>query len=71
MIKWPWASRARYDKSIEHAYNIREAGFVYQRDLYKAQLDTANARLARIAALETPNAAHGVRKAAKIAKGEL
>lgn len=34
-----------------------------------AQLDTANARLARIAALETPNAAHGVRKAVRIAKG--
>jgi len=39
--------------------------------LLSAQLDTANDRLARIAALETPNAAHGVKKAAAIARGEL
>lgn len=31
----------------------------------------AQKRLDRIAALETPNCAHGVRKAARIARGEL
>jgi hypothetical protein len=33
-------------------------------------IDTQDQRLARIAALETPNAAHGVKKAVRIAKGE-
>lgn len=68
MIKWPWVSRKRFEENWELGKSISDTQVKRIRDL-KSELSAANARLARIAALETPNAAHGVRKAVRIAKG--
>lgn len=87
MINWQFVSRARFNREKRRADAaelalgeavIRQNGngteamcAKREAEWLRAELTTANDRLSRIAALETPSCAHGVKKAARIARGEL
>lgn len=58
------AAMKNYDKQFVEASRQRD-----KRDEYKRQLDTANARLAAIIAMETPNCASIGKRMARVAKG--
>lgn len=64
LFKNKWKERAREEARM--AERFRSERFNWAHKYFKAKR-----ALAAIAALETPNAAHGVKKAVRIAKGAL
>jgi len=81
MIKWPWVSRkwhendkleaAKFATHFVERVQAENDSLTDRLHACAVVIERQDARLARIAALETPKAAHGVKKAAAIARGDL